>query len=249
MRKQSGRGYVPEDERNFGKDALVTLCRAGSDICYLLNQGYRIEGAATFVCDHYRLSKRQRIALVRWAASDDAVRLRKAKELADCKGKTINIDGFNTIITLEVALSGSPVILCRDGCLRDLAGLRGTYHPIDMTVKAVNRIGDFLEREEACEAVFYLDAPVSNSGRLKVLIQEELAKYSFHTEVYCENGVDAILKSLECVVTADSVVIEQAKSYINLNRYLLSEDIPDLWLIDFLDGNSGKAYQESGTVG
>lgn len=239
MVKQLRRGYAPEDEKEFGKDALATLSRAGSDICYLLNQGYHIEGAVTFVCNHYRLSKRQRIALIRWAASEEAVRSRKAKEIVDgCRDKTLNIDGFNTIITLEVALSGSPVILCQDGCLRDLAGLRGTYHPIDKTVKAVNMIGDFLDKERAGKAVFYLDAPVSNSGRLSVLIKEGLAKYSFITEVYCINEVDRILKSLECVVTADSAVLDLAKNYFNLNRYLLLDSISDLWLIDFLYGNS-----------
>lgn len=247
--KQIKRGYTPEDEKDFGKEALVTLSRAGSDICYLLNQGYRIGGAATFVCDHYRLSKRQRIALIRWAASDEAIRNRKARELADgCEGRTLHVDGFNTIITLEVALSGSPVILCKDGCLRDLAGLRGTYHPIDKTIEAVNKIGSFLEKEKAGKVIFYLDAPVSNSGRLKVLIQEELAKYSFLTEAYCINGVDGILKNQECVVTADSAVLDRANSYFNLNLYLISDGVPGLWLVDFLDGNPGKVQQEGGTV-
>ena len=45
--------------------------------------------------------------------------------------ETVHIDGFNTIITLEVALSGSHVFCCRDDVLRDLAGLRGT-HALDV---------------------------------------------------------------------------------------------------------------------
>ncbi len=235
MQKQPRRGYVPEDDKEFGEEALTVLAKAGKDICYLLNQGYRIEGAVTFVCNHYMLSQRQRIALIRFGASDEAINRRKAKEITEiCKGRTFHIDGFNTIITLEVALSAAPVILCRDGCLRDLAGLRGTYHPIDKTVKAINLIGAFFENKKAARVVFYLDAPVSNSGRLSLLIKEELRKYSFLTEVYCINEVDHVLKSLEYVVTADFAILEQAKSYVNLNRYLLGEGIPDLWLVDFL---------------
>lgn len=234
MPKQQRRGYVPEDDREFNEEALTVLAKAGRDVCYLLNRGYRIEGAVTFVCNHYMLSQRQRIALMRFAASDEAVKSRKAKEITedDCEGRTFSIDGFNTIITLEVALSASPVILGRDGCFRDLAGLRGTYHPIDKTVKAINMIGEFLENRKAAKAVFYFDAPVSNSGRLSVLVKEELGKYPFLTEVYCINEVDRVLKGLECVVTADFAILEQAKSYFNLNRYLL-EGISDLWLVDF----------------
>ena len=44
----------------------------------------------------------------------------------DCaKDNCLFIDGFNLIITLEVALSGSSVLLGKDQVLRDLAGLRG----------------------------------------------------------------------------------------------------------------------------
>lgn len=235
MQKQPRRGYVPEDDKEFGEEALTVLAKAGKDVCYLLNQGYRIEGAVTFICNHYMLSQRQRIALIRFGASDEAINRRKVKEITEiCEDSTFHIDGFNTIITLEVALSAAPVILCRDGCLRDLAGLRGTYHPIDKTVKAINLIGAFLENKKAAKAVFYLDAPVSNSGRLSLLIKEELRKYSFLTEVYCIHEVDRVLKSLEGVVTADFAILEQVKSYFNLNRYLLEEGIPDLWLVDFL---------------
>ncbi|WP_041219291.1 DUF5616 domain-containing protein [Desulfitobacterium dichloroeliminans] len=46
------------------------------------------------------------------------------------------IDGFNLIIALEVTLSGSIIILGRDGVQRDLAGLRGSYKIIEQTDKA-----------------------------------------------------------------------------------------------------------------
>lgn len=54
--------------------------------------------------------------------------------------ETVHIDGFNSVITLEVALSGSPVFVCRDGTIRDLAGLRGTYRIIDKTEDAIELI-------------------------------------------------------------------------------------------------------------
>lgn len=56
----------------------------------------------------------------------------------------INIDGFNTVITLEVALSASLLLKCMDGTIRDLAGLRGTYCLIDKTDTAILLIGNIL---------------------------------------------------------------------------------------------------------
>jgi hypothetical protein len=60
---------------------------------------------------------------------------------------TVLIDGFNTFITLEVALSGSLVLQCADGTLRDLAGLHGSFRIVDKTVAAVDLVlkalGDF----------------------------------------------------------------------------------------------------------
>ena len=50
-------------------------------------------------------------------------------------------DGFNLIITVEVALSGGLVLDCHDGTVRDLAGLRGSYHPVDETDGALDLIG------------------------------------------------------------------------------------------------------------
>jgi hypothetical protein len=126
------------------------------------------------------------------------------------------------------------VFRCLDGTIRDLAGLRGTYHPIDKTITALRLLGGFFEKEEVKEVIFYLDAPVSNSGRLKVLIQEELEKFSFSTQVFVINEVDKILKTKECVATSDSIILDYATNWVNLNR------ISDLWMVYFLDGDPGE---------
>lgn len=60
---------------------------------------------------------------------------------------TIYIDGFNLIITLEIALSKGTLIRGSDGCIRDLAGLRGTYKLIDKTDYAIELIGKFLDEK------------------------------------------------------------------------------------------------------
>lgn len=108
MCKSVQRGYVPGDPTEFGAAAVPELHRAAQNLYYLLNQGYPIKGASVFVGNHYLLSERQRMALVRAVSSRENIENRKDKELHELpEGCAVHIDGFNTIITLEVALSGS----------------------------------------------------------------------------------------------------------------------------------------------
>lgn len=191
------RGFVSRDETEFSEAALKILRRAAKNLQYLLNEGYAIKGASTFIGNHYQLSERQRLALVRSISSSEQLALREKKrcELGDLTGRIVYLDGFNLIITLEAALSGSFIFRGMDGTIRDLAGLRGTYRVIDVTEEAVRRIGAALERLQIKKAVFYLDAPVSNSGRLKACIAEtwEQNGYSSELDIQVISDVDRVL--------------------------------------------------------
>ncbi|MDE7207418.1 MAG: DUF434 domain-containing protein, partial [Lachnospiraceae bacterium] len=163
------RGYSPNDQKEFRGKSTDILLNAGRDLQYLLNRGYHIKGASTFVGNHYLLSERQRLALVRAVSSEESIKIRNDKQIKNIPPEcVVHIDGFNTIITLEVALSDSLLLKCMDGTIRDLAALRGTYRLIDKTKTAIMLIGKILERNKVGKVIFYLDAPVSNSGRLKL---------------------------------------------------------------------------------
>lgn len=224
MTKTVQRGYYPSDEKDFCHEAVQKLGRAGCDLYYLLNQGYQIKGASVFVGNHYLLSERQRLALVRAVSSKDRIELRKSKEIKNLEDCTVNIDGFNTIITLEVAFSGSPLLRCMDGTIRDLAGLRGTYRLIDKTDLAITRIGKALEENRIRKAVFYLDAPVSNSGRLKKRIMELLGPFPFEVQVENINHVDAVLEKSAHVITSDAIILDKCESWYNLTRRIIEEE-------------------------
>ena len=228
------RGYSPNDQKEFGDQSLEKLCKAGKDLQYLLNQGYNIKGSSTFVGNHYLLSERQRLALVRAVSSNESVKIRRAKENKNISsGSTVNIDGFNTIITLEVALSGSLLLKCLDGTIRDLAALRGTYRLIDKTETAIILIGKSLENNNVDKAVFYLDAPVSNSGRLKQRIVELLCQFSFEVQVEVIHNVDSVLEKLDNVITSDAIILDRCISWINLNKQIIEETLGDYPYIDF----------------
>jgi len=228
------RGYSPNDKEEFGSKSLDKLHKAGRDLQYLLNQGYHIKGASTFVGNHYLLSERQRLALVRAVSSENSIKMRKSKEVKIIPhGSVVNIDGFNTIITLEVALSDSLLLKCMDGTIRDLAALRGTYRLIDKTDTAIMLIGRILERNGVGKAVFYLDAPVSNSGRLKQRITELLEQFHFEVQVEVIHNVDVVLQKLSNVITSDAIILDKCTSWINLNAEIMGEINKAYPYIDF----------------
>ncbi len=229
----SRRGYVPTDSREFNQESQLLLRKAQKDILYLLEQGYPIKGASTFVGNHYMLSQRQRLAIVRATAIKSTRMLRESKRLSGASiGKKVYIDGLNVIITLEVALSSSTLIHCMDGTIRDLAGLRGTYHIIDKTEEAIRLIGEELQLYGVEEAVFYLDAPVSNTGRLKQKIFEVLQPYALDTKIELVNNADVILQGLGSVITQDSIILNECESWSNLTAEIVKKRVPKVPLVE-----------------
>ncbi len=172
------RGYMPSDDMEF-IDQIEKLREAGEELYYLINRGYQIKPASTFVGNHHLLSERQRLALVRSISPKGSIEERVAKEVHELKDSIVYIDTCNTVITLEIAFFGSTLLSCMDGTIRDLAGLRGTYRIIDKTDLAVEAIRKVLEAEGVKEAHFLIDAPISNSGRLSCKIEDMLTVYLY----------------------------------------------------------------------
>ncbi|MBR0411444.1 MAG: DUF434 domain-containing protein [Eubacterium sp.] len=227
MSKVVKRGYAENDEKEFITQ-IDKLRDAGRDLHYLMNRGYPSKNASIFVGNHYLLSERQRLALVRSIATDQAVASRKAKEKARLEpGCEVSIDCFNTVISLEIAFSDSTLLLCMDGTIRDLAGLRGTYRLIDKTRPAIQSIRKLLETENVKTAHFLIDAPVSNSGRLKAQIAELFSGSSVETEFAVIRDVDRSLYGRDNVITSDAVILDHCRSWFNLVRRAIELEIGD----------------------
>ena len=214
------RGYVPDDARNFSAAGIDTMRKASRHIVFLINEGYDLKQATTFVGNHFLLSERQRLAVMRSLATNEQLknRERKRRALSELSGENVWIDGFNTIITLEVLLSDSILFTCMDGTIRDLAALRGTYRIISETESAVRMLFDVLTEMKIRSATILLDEPVSNSGRLKTLIADIGEDYSFDLDVQIQKDVDRTLYNKENVITSDSIILDHCSSWINLTE-------------------------------
>ena len=74
------RGFVPEDVKNFSPQALEKMRTASRHVCYLINEGYDLKQSTTFVGNHYLLSERQRLAIMRSVATNAQIENRRKKQ-------------------------------------------------------------------------------------------------------------------------------------------------------------------------
>jgi len=239
--KRTHRGAHPQDDQLFDRQQQPVLQRAVGDMSWLLSKGYAEKSSLKLVGDRYSLPQRQRIAVMRSACSDEALVNRQKKEVhcEELAGKKLVLDGYNIITTVESALGGAVVIKGRDGCLRDIAGLHGTYRKVGETLPALELIGKYLEQAAVEQGWWYLDRPVSNSGRLKKIIEQTAAERKWNWQVEVVFNPDTILaQTREIVATSDSEILNRCGSWFNLANELVVKFIPGANLTD-LSGNAG----------
>lgn len=233
--KRTHRGPHPADEKLFAAGAISNLRTAIADFSLLLTRGYAEKGALKLVGDRFSLTQRQRLAIMRSACSDQklASRSQRCVSLENLAGQSIAIDGYNVLITVEAAMSGGVIFKGRDGCFRDLASVHGTYRKVTETIPAVQLIGDFLGEVGTGKALWLLDSPVSNSGRLKTLIGELARKNNWDWEIELLLSPDAELKKTDAVVaSSDSVVLDGCKRWTNLAAEIITQKLPSTTIIE-----------------
>jgi hypothetical protein len=226
------RGPGPRDPEWFSTEARPDLVQAVADLSWLLSRGYAEPSSGKLVGDRYRLVERQRGAVMRSACSDESLARRHAKRLGDLRGRPLRIDGFNLVLTLESALGGGIVLGGRDGCCRDLASVHGTYRRVEETQPALELAFRWLRTWGVGPCTWFLDAPVSNSGRLAAMIRA----MGWEAEVVPDP--DRLLASPgDPIVTSDAGILDRCGPWVNLAR-LLVERVPGASIVDLGAGSN-----------
>jgi hypothetical protein len=242
--RRQHRGAHPADRQLFAAERLAALRAAVAELSWLLSRGYASKSALKLVGDRYELTERQRLAVARAACSDANLESRAARCLPqrEVKGDELIVDGFNLIITVEAALGGGVLMLCRDGCLRDLSSVHGSYRAVAETDRALDVIGDALEFLEPATVGWLLDKPISNSGRLAEGIRNLAARRGWPWRVELVFNPDReIAASAAIAVTSDSNVLDKAARWVNLGRRLVEDRLPESWMIDLRPDADGGA--------
>lgn len=230
------RGRHPGDDRLFDAGQLPALRAATADLSWLMSRGYADPSALKLVGDRHELTARQRQAVGRCACADAARDDRQARRFgrAQLGGRALALDGLNCLITVESALSHGIVLRGRDGALRDLASVHGTYKQVAETAFGIDMIGRHLHgrgdidpAHNVPEVRWYLDRPVANSGRLRALLLETAERRKWPWTVELVSNPDAVLVQQDAVVgTSDAWILDRCAHWFDLLDSLLAPPPP-----------------------
>ena len=234
-KKRKHRGPDPEDEKLFAPRVWPVLRRATSDLCWLLNRGYAVPSAVELVGNRYALARRQRLAVARCACSKEGILRRKSHRVDPpaIQGQELWLDGYNVLIAVEAALGGGVVLRGCDGCYRDLANVYSRYREVDETVSALQLIGKLTAEWGVRRCRWWLDRPVSNSGRFKQAILTAAAYAGWDWQADLVFNPDKVLAEADQIVaTADSVILDRCGRWLNLTRLVIDCGVPQARVID-----------------
>ncbi|MFK7002023.1 DUF434 domain-containing protein [Flavobacterium oreochromis] len=224
MTKQTNRGKEAKDDLFFNQEAKSIFKEALQDLNYLLTRAYSPKNALHTVGTRYRLSQRQIKALQGMGASEqylDKVKITQC-DIDQLQANTIVIDGFNVLILLESLFSGAYLFQGADGCYRDLSSVHGTYKKVSQTPIAIQTIVDFHKVVGIKEIIWIFDKPVSNSGRIKKMLEETASQENLTWTIRLEDKADdTIIKQTGIIISSDAYILENAAKWFNLIAFLI----------------------------
>ena len=237
------RGAHPKDAQLFSQAALSALRSAVGELSWLLSHEYPVRAALALVGDRHGLTVRQRQAVRRCACSDAQLVERRERRASPVTmpGAQVWVDGFNVLTTIEAAFGGGVLLMARDGALRDMASMHGSYRPVEETGPAIEAVAELLEDRKVKRCRWFLDAPVSNSGRLASILREFAAERRLSWEVEVTRDPDQALVAAPAdvlVASADSQIMDGAPMTWQLARETVGGIQPTPWIVDLASVDS-----------
>ncbi len=246
------RGPAPEDAALFAAAQWPRLREAVADLCWLLDRGYAPASAAELVGNRHALTARQRLALTRSVCAATARRRRHAQEVGPeaLAGQELWLDGFNVLTALEAALAGGVILVGCDGCCRDLASVYARHHEVAETAPALELLGAALSGWGVRRCRWWLDRPVSNSGRLQQRLLALAAARGWAWTVDLVFNPDRVLAETDQIIaTSDSVVLDRCARWFNLAGRLIRQQVSHAWLVDLNVPPAVAGIAREGRVG
>ncbi len=202
---------------------MVKISDAVRDLRYLLNRGYPRESAVNFVSNHYRFPLSQRHLLARCVFSKREVieHRRKSVRASSVRGRSLGVDGYNVLITIESILTRKQVVRCDDGYIRDLRAIFGKYHITPATTRALTELLRIIASAKPSHVGFLFDKQVSRSGELAGMVRRRLEQVNLNGDARATDGVDFKLRSLDVVASSDRAVIERARAVWDIPAEIL----------------------------
>jgi hypothetical protein len=114
-----------------------------------------------------------------------------------------------------------------------MASMHASFRRVTETRPALELIGQMTEALGVSGCRWYLDRPVSNSGRLKTVMEEIARRHGWNWIVELVANPDAVLiASQQTIATADSAVLDRCHAWCNLARETINRFIPEARIVD-----------------
>jgi hypothetical protein len=212
------------------------LRTAAEDFLYLLDRGYPRRAGLQLVGNRYNLDTRHREVLhrgvfARKEAAERRDRLVGVEELIDLK---LLVDGHNVLITVESGLAGRLLIAANDGVIRDVAGVSHRYRISNLTHEAIDTIFQILQKYPPKETLFFLDAPIRQSGELAAALRSALKNCNLPGDAQAVKVPESRLIGGEGVIaSSDSAVLDGVQQGFDLAATTIKYLPKSINLIDF----------------
>jgi len=208
---------------------LKSLSLAAGELRFLLERRYPRGRSSRLVGDCHALSAAEREVLRRGVVSPQAAARHRAKlrGIEDLAGQPVGLDGHNVLITLESALAGRILVRADDGVIRDIARAASGFRISEETGRAVEIVLSLLAQWGAAEVHFFLDEPVSHSGRLAAIIRDKMAAHGLAGTASAVPVPERQLKAFEgLVASSDGELIETCARPLDLAGLILEKAWP-----------------------
>lgn len=239
MTTQKNRGKESSDDKLFGSEKMqLAIGNAVMDLSHLMSRGYAQKSCLPLVGNRYKLNVRQQKAVQGMSASEEQIAYRTTNSLPVSKllGAEVVIDGFNALILLESLLSDAYIFKGADGFYRDLSSVHGSYKKVQQTSRAIELIAGFYTATGIRHLHWYFDKPVSNSGKLKKLLEDFADEKGYSWTVSLTFNPDKdIVETGKIAISSDAWILDNALKNFNLIRYIIESGV---------SGNVFAAFRE-----
>jgi hypothetical protein len=212
-------------------------------LIYLLDRNYPKKSALTFVANHYTLDNKMRNILNRAALPLNLTQEIKGNlvNYGSLKGKEFHIDAYNQLTTFFSLQNNDPLIICRDGFLRDIFSSLHVKRDLRINHDLLIPYFESILKLEPKNVHFYFDKQISFSNEHARLTNTLLQEFDLLGSCKTYKSVDWYLKkqTKDIVLSHDSTILSVAPHCFDFFSWFLkmmsSHTLSQRVIVDFLN--------------
>ena len=209
---------------------------AAADFLYLLDHEYPRSASLQLVGNRHNLDRLHREILHRGIFAREEAKQRRNRLVGpeELVNRKLLVDGHNVIITTESRFAGRPLIAANDGFIRDVAGISHRYRISPLTHEAVDNIFRLLHNHPPSETLFFLDAPIRQSGELAAILRTALKRWNLTGDAQALKVPEKeLIGGKGIVASSDSAILDGVKQGFDLAAVVIKSLPQQGNLIDF----------------